>query len=61
MVRISKESLWDTHRHARKVLANKRSTTFTIYALSTSLDLQPSAATEAALEAAVVEGKVLAQ
>ena len=34
--------------------------TFTIYALSTSLDLQPSAATEAALEAAVV-GKVLAQ
>ena len=28
--------------------------TFTIYALSTSLDLQPSAATEAALEAAVV-------
>jgi phosphatidylethanolamine-binding protein (PEBP) family uncharacterized protein len=34
--------------------------TFTIYALSSTLDLQPSAATEAALEAAVV-GKVLAQ
>jgi phosphatidylethanolamine-binding protein (PEBP) family uncharacterized protein len=34
--------------------------TFTIYALSSMLDLQPSATTEAALEAAVV-GKVLAQ
>ena len=34
--------------------------TFTIYALSSTLDLQPSATTEAALEAAVV-GKVLAQ
>jgi phosphatidylethanolamine-binding protein (PEBP) family uncharacterized protein len=34
--------------------------TFTIYALSSTLDLQPSATAEAALEAAVV-GKVLAQ
>jgi phosphatidylethanolamine-binding protein (PEBP) family uncharacterized protein len=34
--------------------------TFTIYALSSTLDLQPSATTEVALEAAVV-GKVLAQ
>jgi phosphatidylethanolamine-binding protein (PEBP) family uncharacterized protein len=34
--------------------------TFTIYALSSTLDLQPSATTEAALEAMVV-GKVLAQ
>jgi phosphatidylethanolamine-binding protein (PEBP) family uncharacterized protein len=34
--------------------------TFTIYALSSTLDLQPSATTEAALEATVV-GKVLAQ
>jgi len=34
--------------------------TFTIYALSSTFDLQPSATTEAALEAAVV-GKVLAQ
>jgi phosphatidylethanolamine-binding protein (PEBP) family uncharacterized protein len=34
--------------------------TFTIYALSSTLDLQPSVTTEAALEAAVV-GKVLAQ
>jgi phosphatidylethanolamine-binding protein (PEBP) family uncharacterized protein len=34
--------------------------TFTIYALSSTLDLQPLATTEAALEAAVV-GKVLAQ